>query len=67
MDIFILPTYREGFPTVSLEASSMEVPVIISKATGCEESIIENQTGMFIKMIPMILLKKLKNILRTKT
>ena len=45
----------------------MEVPVIISKATGCEESIIENQTGMFIKMIPMILLQKLKNILGTKT
>ena len=67
MDIFILPTYREGFPTVSLEASSMEVPVIISKATGCEESIIENQTGMFIKNDPNDIAEKLKNILRTKT
>ena len=47
MDIFVLPTYREGFPTVTLEASSMGIPVVTTKATGCEESIIENQTGVF--------------------
>jgi glycosyltransferase involved in cell wall biosynthesis len=52
MDIFILPTYREGFPTVALEASSMSLPVIITKATGCTESIIENQTGIFISNDP---------------
>lgn len=49
MDVFILPTYREGFPTVVLEASSMELPIIITKATGCKEAIIENQTGIFIE------------------
>lgn len=49
MDIFILPTYREGFPTVSLEASSMKLPVLITRATGCEESIVENKTGIFIE------------------
>lgn len=48
MDVFVLPTYREGFPTVSLEASSMELPVIITRATGCEEAIIENKTGLFV-------------------
>lgn len=49
MDIFILPTYREGFPTVVLEASAMELPIVITKATGCEEAIIENETGIFIE------------------
>lgn len=49
MDVFVLPTYREGFPTVSLEASSMEIPVIITRATGCEEAIIKNKTGLFIE------------------
>lgn len=49
MSVFILPTYREGFPTVALEASSMELPVIITKATGCKEAIIENHTGVFIE------------------
>lgn len=52
MDVFVLPTYREGFPTVSLEASSMGLPVIITKATGCAESIIEKQTGLFISNEP---------------
>lgn len=52
MDVFILPTYREGFPTVALEASSMNLPVIITKATGCEEAILENETGVFISNNP---------------
>jgi len=49
MDIFILPTYREGFPTVTLEASSMELPILTTKATGCSGSIVENETGFFIE------------------
>jgi glycosyltransferase involved in cell wall biosynthesis len=52
MNVFVLPTYREGFPTVSLEASSMGLPVVITKATGCSESILENKTGLFISNEP---------------
>lgn len=48
MDVLILPTYREGFPTVVLEASALEIPILITKATGCEEAIIPNKTGKFI-------------------
>jgi len=47
MNLFILPSYREGFPTVVLEASAMEIPVITTKATGCIDSIIDNTTGIF--------------------
>ncbi|CEJ70993.1 N, N'-diacetylbacillosaminyl-diphospho-undecaprenol alpha-1,3-N-acetylgalactosaminyltransferase [Chryseobacterium oranimense G311] len=60
MDIFVLPTYREGFPTVSLEASSMKLPVLITKATGCEESILENQTGLFIENDPADIIEKIE-------
>lgn len=52
MNVFVLPTYREGFPTVSLEASSMSLAVVITKATGCTEAIIENKTGLFISNEP---------------
>ena len=52
MDIFILPSYREGFPTVVLEASAMELPIICSSKTGCIDSIIENQTGLFTSITP---------------
>lgn len=48
MDIFILPSYREGFPTVVLEASAMEIPVLTTTSTGCKDSIIDRNTGMFI-------------------
>ncbi|MHC5353689.1 glycosyltransferase family 4 protein [Myroides sp. LJL115] len=47
MDIFVLPSYREGFPTVVLEASSMELPIITTRSTGCKDSIIEGVTGVF--------------------
>lgn len=47
MDLFILPSYREGFPISILEASSMNIPVITTKATGCIDAIIENRTGLF--------------------
>lgn len=59
MDMFILPTYREGFPTVALEASSMELPVLITKATGCTEAIIDNVTGIFINQNPEDIAEKI--------
>jgi len=59
MNLFILPTYREGFPTVSLEASSMELPVIITRATGCVDSIQENKTGIFITNDPQDIADKI--------
>lgn len=48
MDIFVLLSYREGFPTSVLEASAMNLPVITTKATGCIDSIIESKTGVFV-------------------
>lgn len=48
MDLFILPSYREGFPTSILEASSMKIPVITTKVTGCVDAILENETGLFV-------------------
>src|SRR5690606_26250569 len=47
MDVFILPSYREGFPTVVLEASAMQLPIITTKSTGCVDSIVEHRTGVF--------------------
>lgn len=48
MDVYVLPSYREGFPTSVLEASSMEIPVITTRATGCCDSIIDGETGFFV-------------------
>jgi len=48
MNIFILPTYREGLGTSILEASSMEIPVLTTSHTGSRDAIINNVTGSYI-------------------
>ena len=47
IDVFLLLSHREGFPTVVLEASSMGIPIVTTKCTGCIDSIIPGNTGLF--------------------
>jgi len=47
MDVFILPSYREGFPVGILEASASGLPIITTRSTGCINAIEENITGIF--------------------
>ena len=49
MDIFVLPSHREGFGNVNVEASAMEVPVISYNVTGCKDSVSENVSGLLVK------------------
>lgn len=48
MDVYVLMSYREGFPTGALEAQSMGIPVITTRATGCRDAIQERRTGFFV-------------------
>ncbi|MGA2173308.1 MAG: glycosyltransferase family 4 protein [Sedimentisphaerales bacterium] len=48
MDAFVLPTYREGFGVVNIEASAMELPVISTNVPGPKESIIDGETGLLV-------------------
>lgn len=45
MDLVILPTYREGFPNVALEAAAMELPVLATSVTGCVDAVVDGATG----------------------
>ena len=49
-DILCLPSYREGFGTVVIEAASCGIPSLCSKIYGLNDSIIENKTGFFHKV-----------------
>lgn len=50
MSVFIFPSYREGFGMSVIEASAMEVPVLVSKSHGCIDTIVENKTGLYIDL-----------------
>ena len=45
-DIFVLPSWREGFPNVPIQASALELPVVVSDATGCVDSVNNNVNGL---------------------
>ena len=48
MDVFVFPTYREGFGSVSIEAEAMGVPVVGSDVPGPQNAIIDGETGYIL-------------------
>lgn len=47
-DIFVFPSYREGFPNVVIEAGAMGLPAIVTDINGSREIIIEGENGIII-------------------
>jgi glycosyltransferase involved in cell wall biosynthesis len=50
MDIFVLPSHREGVPRACMEAAAMELPVITSDIRGCREVVEGGKTGILVPM-----------------
>lgn len=48
MDIFVLPSYREGFSHSIMEASAMSLPVIATDIRGCRGAVDDTETGILI-------------------
>ncbi len=57
-DILVLPSYREGFPNVILQAGSMGVPVIATDINGCNEVISNNHNGWLVPIKDIYALKE---------
>lgn len=47
-DVFVLPSYREGFGSVVIEAAACGIPTIAYRIEGVVDAIVENHTGCFV-------------------
>ena len=47
-DALVLPSYREGFPNVVLQAGAMGLPVIVTDVNGSDEAIEQGVNGVII-------------------
>lgn len=45
-DVYVLPSYREGFGSAVIEAEAMSVPVIVSDIPGPTDAMINGKTGI---------------------
>lgn len=50
MDVFVLPSHREGFPRSPMEASAMRVPSVVTDIRGCREVIENGQNGFLVPL-----------------
>jgi glycosyltransferase involved in cell wall biosynthesis len=50
MDVFVLPSYREGFPRSAMEASACGVPVVATDIRGCRQAVDHGRTGLLVPL-----------------
>ena len=47
-DVLVLPSHREGFGVVALEAAACEVPVVATRIHGLTDAVVDGVTGMLV-------------------
>ena len=57
-DVFVFPSYREGFPNVVMQAGAMNLPCIVTDINGCNEIIEQGKNGLIIPAQDKVNLKK---------
>lgn len=50
IDVLVLPSYREGLPTVVLEAAANGLPSIVSDVPGAREPVVHGETGLHVQV-----------------
>jgi glycosyltransferase involved in cell wall biosynthesis len=48
MDLFVLPSWREGFPRAAMEAAASGLPVIATDVRGCRQVVEPEVNGLLV-------------------
>jgi glycosyltransferase involved in cell wall biosynthesis len=48
MDVFVLPSWREGFPRAAMEAAASGLPVVATDVRGCRQVVDDGVTGLLV-------------------
>ncbi|HMG43685.1 MAG TPA: glycosyltransferase family 4 protein, partial [Acidimicrobiales bacterium] len=48
MDVFVLPSYREGFPRAAMEAAASGLPIVATDVRGCRQVVDHDKTGLLV-------------------
>jgi glycosyltransferase involved in cell wall biosynthesis len=48
MDLFVLPSWREGFPRAAMEAAASGLPIVASDVRGCRQVVDDGTTGLLV-------------------
>ena len=48
MEVFVLPSHREGLPQTLMEAAAMGVPAVATNVRGCREVVADGETGLIV-------------------
>jgi glycosyltransferase involved in cell wall biosynthesis len=66
MDVFMLPSHREGMPRSVMEAAAMGKPCVVTDVRGCRQTVEHEHTGLMVPARdPQALADALERLLRS--
>lgn len=66
MDVFMLPSHREGMPRAVMEAAAMGKPCVVTDVRGCRQTVDHDVTGLIVPARdPRALAAALERLLRS--
>ena len=67
MDLFTLPSWREGMPRTIIEAMMMALPVVATNIRGSREEVVDGETGVLVPLRdPHALTKAIEQLYKDK-
>lgn len=58
LDLYTLPSWREGFPRSAIEAACMRLPIVTTNIRGCREVVTDEHNGLMVPLQDAAALEK---------